>query len=321
MGDNFESALQLLHLYFTSPRKDADVWKTYISQAQSALTRNANAPGGVYQDTVIAVLGNYSPRSMPPTTEKLNAASLDKGYAFYKARFADASNFTFTFTGDFTVDAIVPYLATYLGSLPSTNSKETFKNLGIHPPAGQVTKTIYKGASNKATVQLIFSGDYNYNDANNTQIDALEEILNIRLVDSLKEGNGIYSPGVRVNYAKNPEGRYKVTISFLTDVNTVDKATAYILSEINRLKLNGADDNDVKLFIARQARTIQSQYKQNTFWQATLTTSAQNQENQDKILSRVQDLEQVTKQSTKDATIRYLGGNNLIKIILLPEKK
>jgi zinc protease len=321
MGDSFESALQLLHLYFTSPRKDAEVWKTYISQAQAALTRNANAPGSVYQDTVLAVLGNYNPRSMAATADKLNAASLDKAYDFYKARFADASNFTFTFTGDFSVNAIVPYLATYLGSLPSTNSKETFKNLGIHPPAGLVTKTIYKGAGNKATVQLIFSGDYNYNDENNTQIDALEEILNIRLVDSLKDGNGIYSPGVRVNYGKNPEGRYKVTISFLADVDGVDKATAYILSEINKLKQNGAADNDVKLFIAREARTIQSQYKQNTFWQATLTTSAQNQENPDKILSRVQNLGQVTQQSTKDAAIRYLGGNNLIKIILLPEKK
>jgi zinc protease len=321
MGDSFEPALQLLHLYFTSPRKDAEVWKTYISQAQSALTRNANAPGSVYQDTVLAVLGNYTPRSMAATTDKLNAASLDKAYDFYKARFADAGNFTFTFTGDFSVNAIIPYLATYLGSLPSTNSEETFKNLGIHPPAGQVTKTIYKGAGNKATVQLIFSGDYNYNDENNTQIDALEEILNIRLVDSLKDDNGIYSPGVRVNYAKNPEGRYKVTISFLADVDGVDKATASILSEINKLKQNGAADNDVKLFIAREARSIQSQYKQNTFWQATLTTSAQNQENPDKILSRVQNLGQVTQQSTKDAAIRYLGGNNLIKIILLPEKK
>ncbi|MES2378536.1 MAG: insulinase family protein [Bacteroidota bacterium] len=321
MGDNFESALQLLHLYFTSPRKDEDVWKKYISQAQSALARNANAPGGVYQDTVLTVLGNYSPRSMPATADKLNAASLDKAYAFYKARFADASNFTFTFTGDFSVNAIVPYLATYLGSLPSTNGKETFKNLGIHPPAGQVTKTVYKGAGNKATVQLIFSGNYNYNDENNTQIDALEEILNIRLVDSLKDGNSIYSPGVRVNYGKNPEGSYKVTISFLADVDGVDKATAYILSEINKLKQNGAGDNDIKLFIARQARAIQSQYKQNTFWQATLTTSAQNQEDPDKILSRVQDLGQVTQQSTKDAAARYLGGNNLIKIILLPEKK
>lgn len=321
MGDSFESALQLLHLYFTSPRKDADVWKNYISQAQAALTRNANAPGNVYQDTVLAVLGSYNPRSMPATADKLNAASLDKAYDFYKARFADAGNFTFTFTGDFTVNAIIPYLATYLGSLPSTNSKETYKNLGIHPLSGQVTKTIYKGAGNKATIQLIFSGDYNYNDENNTQIDALEEILNIRLVDSLKEGSGIYSPGVRVNYAKNPEGRYKVTISFLADVDGVDKATAYILNEINKLKQNGANENDVKLFIARQARTIQSQYKQNTFWQATLTTAAQNQENPDKILSRVQDLGQVTRQSTKDAAARYLGGNNLIKIILLPEKK
>ncbi|MES2428510.1 MAG: insulinase family protein [Bacteroidota bacterium] len=319
--ESFESAMQLLNLYFTAPRKDADVWKTYISQTQSSLLKNVNDPGTAYQDTILSVLNSYSPRFMPLTADKLNAASLDKAYDFYKARFADASNFTFTLTGDFAVKDIIPFISVYLGSLPSTHSKETFKNLGIHPPVGQVAKTIYKGASSKSTVQLVFNGTYNYNDVNNIQMDALEEILNIRLVDSLKAGNGIYSPGVRVSYAKNPEGRYKVTLSFLADVNNTDKTIAYMLEEINKLKQTGPAANDVKLFVARQARNIQSQYKQNTFWQAALSAAAQNQDNPDLILNRMQNLEQVNAQSVKDAANKYLNSNNMIKLILLPEKK
>jgi zinc protease len=319
--ESFETAMQLLNLYFTAPRKDADVWDTYIGQSKSALLKGANEPGAAYQDTILSVLNGYSRRYLPLTADKLNAASLDKAYNFYKARFADASNFTFTFTGDFAVKDIIPFISIYLGSLPSTNSKETFKNLAIRPPAGQITKTVYKGASTRSTIQMVFSGAYNYTEGNNIQMDALEEILNIRLVDSLKEGNGIYSPGIRVNYNKNPEGRYKVTLSFLADVSNTDKAITYMLGEINKLKQNGPAANDVKLFIARQARNIQGQYKQNTYWQAALSTAAQNQEDPTHILNRMQNLEQVNTQSVKDAAGKYLDSNNLIKIILLPEKK
>ena len=318
---SFETAMQLLNLYFTAPRKDADVWNAYINQEKSVLLRNVNEPGTMYQDTILSVLNGYAPRYLPVTADKLNSASLDKAYDFYKARFADASNFTFTITGDFAVKDILPYLSIYLGSLPSTHGKETFKNLGIHPPVGQITRTVYKGASSRSTVQLVFNGVYNYNDANNIQIDALEEILNIRLVDSLKEGNGIYSPGVHISYNKNPQSRYKVTLSFLADVSNTDKAITYMLDQINKLKQSGPNDNDVKLFVARQARNIQAQYKQNTYWQAALRTAAQNQENPDLILNRMQNLEQVTVQSVKAAANTYLNGNNLIKLILLPEKK
>jgi hypothetical protein len=153
------------------------------------------------------------------------------------------------------------------------------------------------------------------------QLDGLEEVLNIHLVDSLKDGNGIYSPSVRAGYVKLPEGRYKMTISFLADAGNTDKAIAYILSEINKLKQNGPTANDAKLFVERQAHNIQSQYKQNAFWQAALTAAAQNQEDPDKLLLRVQALGQVNAQSIKDAANKYLNNNNLIKLILEPEKK
>jgi zinc protease len=50
---------------------------------------------------------------------------------------------------------------------------------------------------------LVFSGDYEYNDANNIQMDALEEVLNIKLIERLREQeSGVYAPGVRVAIIK-----------------------------------------------------------------------------------------------------------------------
>ncbi|HTH82820.1 MAG TPA: insulinase family protein [Mucilaginibacter sp.] len=317
---DFESAMKLLYLYFTNPRKDAEVWKSTIAQQKSVLSHKQNDPGSVYQDTVLSVLNSYNPRALPATAAQLDAASLDKAYSFYKDRFADASGFTFTFSGTFAVDQIVPFVVAYLGGLPSNNSKETYKVIPMHPPAGQITKTVYKGAGDKATVQLVYSGAYEYNEANNIQLDGLEDVLNTRLSDSLKAG-GIYSVGVRANYVKIPEGRYKMTISYLCDANKVDQSVDYMVGEINKIKQNGAVAKDVQLFINTEARNMQQNLRQNAYWQAALSSAEQNQQNPDRILNHMQVLETVTSQSVKDAANKYLNSSNFIKLILLPEKK
>lgn len=319
---DFETAMQLIYLYFTQPRKDNDVWQANISQTNALLANRSLSPGSVFQDTISSTLSNNNFREMVVTQERLNKASLDKAFAFYKDRFADASGFVFTFVGNFDVNALKPYIEAYLGGLPATNKKENYKNLNIVPPAGQITKTVNKGIGDKSNVQLVFSGAYEYNEPNNLQIDALEEILQIRLLERLREKDGgTYSPGVRASYKKIPNSRYSFTISFQCDPANVDKLVADALDEVNKLKQSGAVQGDINKFIAEEARSTQVQMKDNVFWAGYLGAASQNQDNPDAILSRVNSLSGITVQSTKDAANKYLSGNNLIKFILLPEKK
>jgi zinc protease len=319
---DFETAMQLIYLYFTQPRKDADIWQSNITQTKSILATRGLDPGAVYQDTVSAVLSNHNFRGMTLNSERLSAANLDKAYNFYKERFSDANGFVFTVVGNFDVETIKSYLEIYLGGLPSANRKETFKNLNINPPAGQVTKTVYKGVGDKSSVQLVFSGNYEYNEDNNVQIDALESILQIKMDERLREKESeVYSPGVRAGYKKIPNGRYSFTIYFECAPANVDKLISATLEEIDKIKQNGALPADVQKFAAQEARSTQTQLKENVFWAGYLGAASQNDQNQDDILKHVSDLGNVTVQSTKDAANKYLSGNNLIKLILMPEKK
>lgn len=319
---DFETAMQLIYEYFTQPRKDTAIWQSNITQTKSLLANRSLDPGSVFQDTVASVLSNHNFRGMAVTPARLSTSSLDKAFGFYKDRFADASNFTFTFVGNFTIDVIKPYLETYLGSLPSANKKETYKNLNIHPAPGQITKTVYKGIGEKAGVELVFNGDYEYSDANNLQMDALEQIVQIKMDERLREKDGkVYSPGVRASYKKVPEGRYSFTISFDCAPANVDSLVAATQDEINKLKQNGAVQADVDKFIAQEARSTQVQLKENIFWAGYLGSASQNGQDPDAILHHVSDLSNVTPQSTKDAANKYLSGKNLVKLILMPEKK
>uniref|UniRef100_UPI003D7F1C58 M16 family metallopeptidase n=1 Tax=Pedobacter sp. TaxID=1411316 RepID=UPI003D7F1C58 len=180
---DFETALQMLYLYFTQPKADAQIFEGLVKNYKSSLLNNENVPGQVFSDTANAVLGNYNVRRTGPSLEKANQISYDKAYAIYKERFADASDFTFVFTGNFTDSTIRPLLKRYIASLPSINRKETWKDLGIRTPKGVIRKDVYKGTEDKATVQLVLSGDYKYEEKRNLAMDALEEMLNFRLLE------------------------------------------------------------------------------------------------------------------------------------------
>jgi zinc protease len=318
---DFEYAMQLLHLYFTQPKKDAAAWQNIVNQSRTDILRKMADPLNAYQDTVTAILSNHNPRGLGITLDKLNSASADKAYDFYKDRFADASGFTFSFIGSFKVDQIIPFVEAYLGSLPSTNKKETYKNLGLYPQPGQITKTITAGSNDKASVQLTYSGTYNYNDANNMQMDALEQILNLRLDSVLTEKIGAFSPTVKINYDKIPESRYEVSIYFEATTAETDKLTNLVLDEINKIKTNGALPKEIETFTVLEARSTQTHFKQNVFWAGYLSTTSQNQEDPDMLLQHISKLEQVTVQSTKETANKYLSGTNLIKFTILPQKK
>lgn len=319
---DLETALQLIYLYFTQPRKDPNIWSSTLAQTRSVLANRSLDPENVFQDTVSAVLGNHNFRRMTPTTAMLDQANLDKAYAIYKERFADAGDFTFTFVGSFDQAKIRPLLETYLGSLPSTKSREQYKDLGIRIPGGAITKTVHKGVGEKSSVQLVFSGDYRFSNGNNIQMDALEEILNIKLIERLREKEGgVYSPGVRVSYTKIPAERYTATVYFGCGPENVDKLIKATLEEIEKIRKNGAEAADIQKFVAEQTRQTEVQLKQNGFWLGYISGQNQNNEPFQEVLHYADDLKKVTVKSTQEAAEKYLSGKNLVKLILLPEKK
>jgi zinc protease len=316
------TAMQLIYQYFTAPRKDAEIFQSTISRSKASLENRASDPNSVFADTVSAVLGNYNYRRTGPSVEKLDRINLDRAFEIYKERFADAGDFTFIFVGSFDVEKIKPLLEQYLGSLPSTGRKEEAKDLGIRPPSGKISKTVYKGKEPKATVRMIFTGPYAYSEAHNNQVDALEEILQIKLDERLREEeSGVYSPGVSAGYSKYPVNRISFSISFGCAPENVEKLVAATLDEINTIRKNGPQQGDLDKFLAEEQRTTETQLKQNNFWLSYLNGQYQNNEDPKEVLNYLSNLKAITVESLKAAANAYLSGDNYIRLELLPEKQ
>jgi zinc protease len=319
---DLETALQLANLYFTQPRIDEKVLNTAVEEMKTVLSNRLTQPTAVYQDTATAVLNSYKARAQQIKIEELDQIKTAKSLAFYKQQFANASDFTFTFVGNFKIEEIKPLLATYLGSLPTNGSVESFKDLGLAPLNGSITKKVYKGLEDKATVSLVYHGNYNYSDQENLQLDALKAILDIKITERLREKeSGVYSPGVGVDYDNEPKSNYQMGIYFSCASANVDKLIAAAEDEVAKLKSDGATAEDIQKFKAEEKRQLELQIRENNFWLNYLQDAYANGKNPSDILTYEKTLDQVTVSSTKNAANQYLKSTDFIKLILLPEKK
>lgn len=319
---NIETAFKLLNLYFTAPRKDATVWAGQVSQRIALLASKDNSPIMVLDDTARAILNNYNFRAKDPSAEKLTSADMNKAYSFYRERFADASNFTFIFVGDLDDIGIRGLIKEYIGSLPSTHSNETYNDLNMNPPPGKITKIIHKGIDDKSEVELIFNGAMEYNQPNKLQLNAIAEILQIKLIERLREQEkSVYAPRVEASYTGVPVGRYLFYVQFACGAANVYKLIAASMDEIEKIKQNGALPLDIKKFTANEERSMQLKLKDNIFWLQRLSFAGKNKEDADYIVDYVKSLDDVTVETTKETANKYLSGDNLIQLILLPETK
>lgn len=317
---DLEAALQLVYAYFTEPRKDEKLFAGMIARTKAGLANRAGDPNSVFQDTISAVLGGYNVRRTGPSLEKLGQVDLGRSYAIYRERFADASGFTFIFTGNVDMVQIKPLLEKYLGALPSGNTHEKARDLGIHIPAGKMERKVYKGTENKATVRLVFSGLFDYSLANTILLDALKETLEIRLLERLREDeSGVYSPGVQASSVKYPQGRYNFIISFGCSPQNADKLIAATLEEIGKLRTSGPPQLNVDKYLAEERRHLEVELKTNAFWLQYLTNQLQNGDAPDQIDQYSVLLDRVSTSTVRAAANQYLNGENYIRLELLPE--
>ncbi len=321
---DLETALQLMYAYVTQPRRDDEVVKNFLKNEKELLANSIKTltPEKVFGDTVTTILYQNHFRRTPNKPEDIDKVNIDRAVEIYKERFADFSDFTFVFVGSFEIEKIKPLLEKYIGGLPSTKRQETFKDLGITKVKGKVEKNVYKGLEDKARVSLQFNGDFGYSEEELVNLDALAEVLDIKLTEKLREeAGGVYTPSIRSSYEKLPKATYNLSISFGCSPANVDKLVKITLDEIAKIKANGPEKVDVEKVVAEEKREVELQVKENGFWNSYLLDQYSDGEDLNYI-NRYQSqlIDKISIESVKKAANQFCA-ENVAKFVLLPEKK
>ncbi|HEU4562107.1 MAG TPA: insulinase family protein [Longimicrobium sp.] len=314
-----ETLFQLVYLYMTQPRRDTAAWQAYLQRGRTAMRDRGASPEGAFRDTLNAVLTQNHPRERPFSAATFDSLSLDRSLAIYRERFADAGDFTFYLVGAFHPDSVRPYVERYLGGLPSTGRKETWRDVGVRPPAGLVRRTVRRGVEPKSNTSIIFAGPSPFDRRTSSLLRTLGDVLEIRLRDRLREElSGTYNVGVGGGLIKQPVEEFRFSISFGADPERLEELTRVVFAEIDSIKASGPTADELQKAREAQRREREVQIRENNWWMSALVGYDINgwdpRQIPDAPLSQA-----LTATDLRDAARRYLDTSRYIRVSLYPE--
>ncbi|MYN18208.1 insulinase family protein [Rugamonas sp. FT107W] len=317
-----ETMLQLVYLNMTQPRKDPAIYSAYVDRQRELAKNNLARPESVFNDTITATLYNNNPRvQRAPKPADFDQLGLDRVMDLYNSRMASAKDFTFFVTGSFDVEKIKPLIATYLASLPVGEIPVAFKDEGVRPVRGVVKKEVHAGTEPKSTISLSFTGEAQYSVQERMRMQALIEVLNIKLIEVLREKMGaIYSGGVRGNMERIPYQNYSITANLPCAPENVDKVLAATFAEIDKIKENGAEDTDLAKVKASWITNYRRGMRENGYWMGVLMNAFFNKTDPEEVLTYESRVGALTAAELKDTARRYFDMNNYVQVVLYPAK-
>lgn len=340
--EDLETLLQLVHLYFTAPRRDAEAFESHRERMVAVIHNRAANPLTAFSDTLVAVLAQHHPRSRPLTVEDVLAVDLEQALEVYTQRFSDASQFTFVFVGAVEPDSLAPLVKRYLATLPARDDTlHAARDLGIRPPEGVVTRTIHRGLEPQAHVALVFSGELRHDPRaydpqtqeaayhrareearwERFRLRALADALSIRLREELREElGGVYG----VSVGASPDrftGTYTLSVSFGADPDRVEELIAAVFAEIETFASRGPADDVVTRVVERGRRAEETELRSNRYWQQAIANAYRHGEAPRNHLFWEDLRQRLTAEVLRDAARQFIDPGRHVRVVLLPEER
>ncbi len=319
---DLETMLQILTLKFGPVRKDADLYQSFVSRSQDGAKNAMARPESVFADAIQTTLYGAHPRLwLTPRPQDFATLNVDRLQSIYSERFASAQGMTFVFVGSFTLDAIKPLIARYIASLPTPEIKKTYVDVGMRPVSGVVKQVVRSGTEAKSQVALQFTGKADYSEAEQLRLRALVEVLNIKIIDVLREKlTLIYGGSMRGGLSRDPYPHYQLSLSLPCAPENVDKVIAAAWGEIEKIQTEGIDPADLAKVKQNWLTTHRRMLRENGYWLGKLQSAELHGTDPAELLDYAKQVNAITAEELQSTARRYLPRDNYVQVVLYPEK-
>ena len=320
---DLETMLQLVYLYATQPRKDDELFTSFITKQKSFLSIIFQNPQYAFMDTLNKVLSQNNPRATGiPHEEDFAKVDENKILDIYKERFSNFDGMHFYFIGNFDINTIKPLVESYLGSLPATQAEHKYADLGIRPPKGVVNFTFNKGKDKKSLIRMSISGETKFDADESMLLQAACEVLQIKVIEKLREEmGGAYTASVGGSLSKIPYERYNINFSIPCGPENVDKLKAAAIMLIDSLKINGPSETDLNKVKETWKKKYEEDIKTNRYWLNNLSAAEVNGLDPKRILTYEKRVDAITIDDVKRVANKYFDLNNYVTGILMPAEE
>lgn len=317
---DIETLFELIYLNFTAPRMDQDAFSSYTNRLKAQLENFHLNPMVAFSDTLSKAIYNNNPRAMRITQEDFEHISYQRIMDMYKERFADASDFVFTFVGNLDKEALKPLIEQYLATLPSLNRKEK-GNLRYVP---DLLKGIYANHFNrkmeipKVTVSLLRWGQMEYTLEHVISTTMLKQILDIVYTEKVREDEGgSYGVQLSAYISQFPEGQTMLQIYFDTDPEKWEKMSTIIKDELTNVAASGPRQEDFNKTKDNLKKRHDENLQENSYWLNVLDRYYYKGFNSDTDYLKI--LDGITPEKIQNFAKKLLDQGNSIEVVMKSE--
>jgi zinc protease len=316
-----ETALQLLYQFVVAPGDDPEAFALVKRQLEASIANRGRSPGQVFGERLEQINSSSHYTAEPLTAEDIAALDRSKMLSFYRARFANAADFTFFMVGTFELDSAIPLLARYVGTLPSTGKKTAeFKDIGIRFPSKVITERVEKGREPQSRTVISFFADPSPDPVEQERVGAATTVLETALRDTLREELGqTYTVSVGLAQSLPQRGDGHTQVSFGAAPENIKAMTDRVIEEVRRLQDKGPSEDLTSRAKESARRGYETALRQNSYWMQRLRTVHMLGRDPGEILTRVERIDAVTPAIVQEAFKRYFPLDRYTVVTLVPE--
>ena len=318
---DLETMFQLLYLKFTALTPDEKKFNQTMSLMETQLKNKDLMPETALSDTLQYVISNRSWRNKPFNVEDLQQVNLDRIMEIAKERTANATNYTFTFVGNFDEATIRPLIEQYIASLPAKKGVKTNWVNDVDMPKGEVINHFTKKMESPKEYEVVIwhNNDLPYSLENAVKVEILGEVLSKVYLQKIREDAGAAYSTEAMGQAGVSGGKPQLLILAVCPVNPEFEETALkIMNEemvnacttIDPVALNEAKENMLKNYATN--------LKENWYWRSTIV---------EYLVNGIDDhtgYEDIVKAQTPESIAEFarqlMSAGNKIEIVMAPEQ-
>lgn len=311
---------ELVHLYFTQPRRDTVAFASLINRTHAFLTNRNASPKVDYNDSIRAILYDHHPRLAPVVQATLDKVNYDRILEIYRHAFSDASNFKTVIIGNYDEQELRRLCCQYLASLPSTGKHEqiNWQNVPKMIEGSSVNRFTKKMSTPLANVSIFYSADVPFTPQSDLELDFLKRCLSIAYTDSVREEKGgTYGVSVDFDLSKDEKPNTTLSISYNADPQRYEELNPIIYQQLEYIAKNGP----VASSVDKVKQYLIKQYGQaaitNDYWSYIIWHELDDDADFDKDYCKM--VEEMTPAQIQRMAQRLLDAKRCIEVTMLSE--
>ena len=311
---------QLVHLYFTQPRRDTVAFQSLMNRTRAFLTNRNASPKVDYNDSIRAIVYGHHPRLEPFTQEQLEKVNYDRILEIYRDRFSDAANFQAVIIGNYDEQQLRALICQYLATLPATHKNEQTKWENVaRVVEGDFVRTFKKKmATPLANVSIFYGADVPFSPQSDLELDFLTRALKIAYTDSIREEKGgTYGVSVAFDLDKDDDPNATLRIAYNADPNRYEELNPLVYEQLKHIAQQGPAESSMQKIKEYLVKQYQQNAITNDYWSYIIWHELEDDADFDAGYCDM--VRQMTAQQVQRMAQRLLDAHQRIEVTMLSE--